>query len=180
MATTGTTKAVVHRKISVHLGQLGVHRDSTTITKKLLHLEKGYRAAMVFLKSTGSGYGNPDPDIPIEEKMEDAKNQEPEVDFSCGLLELPEDVSPVATSQLITGSVKPTPQPRVSEYPEKKCQDSKTPQKSLTIAEALQKKHEGSACHSGKEILSGRKEARAGRENCRRGTRGTSTTKTAR
>ncbi|GAU99306.1 hypothetical protein RvY_10331 [Ramazzottius varieornatus] len=28
---------------------------------------------------------------------------EPEVDFSCGLLELPEDVSPVATSQLITG-----------------------------------------------------------------------------
>ncbi|GAU99910.1 hypothetical protein RvY_10845 [Ramazzottius varieornatus] len=28
---------------------------------------------------------------------------EPEVDFSCGLLELPENVSPVATSQLITG-----------------------------------------------------------------------------
>ncbi|GAU99307.1 hypothetical protein RvY_10332 [Ramazzottius varieornatus] len=28
MATTGTTKAAVHRNMSVHLGQLGVHRDT--------------------------------------------------------------------------------------------------------------------------------------------------------
>ncbi|GAU92437.1 hypothetical protein RvY_04518 [Ramazzottius varieornatus] len=131
MATTGTTKAAVHRKISVHLGQLGVHRDSTTIKNKLLHLEKEYKAAIVFLKSTGSGCGNPDLDIPIEEKMEDAKNQ-----------------------------VKSTPQPRVSGYPEK---NSKTPQKSLTIAEDLQTSTKDQLARVEKKPLLGEKLELAGK-----------------
>ncbi|GAV00101.1 hypothetical protein RvY_10998-1 [Ramazzottius varieornatus] len=48
MATTGTTKAAVQRKISVHLGQLGVHRDSTTIKNSSFTWKKDTRRQWSF------------------------------------------------------------------------------------------------------------------------------------
>ncbi|GAU97737.1 hypothetical protein RvY_08982-2 [Ramazzottius varieornatus] len=75
MKTTEVSKAAVYRKISIYLGQLGVRRDSTMIKNKLVHLEKGYKLALAFLKASGSVCNNPDPERPIEENMEDPTNK---------------------------------------------------------------------------------------------------------
>ncbi|GAU95303.1 hypothetical protein RvY_06945 [Ramazzottius varieornatus] len=69
---TGTTKAAVYRKISVYLAEHGVQRDCSMVKNKIVKLERGYKAALVFLGSTGSGCHNPDPERPTEEKMVDA------------------------------------------------------------------------------------------------------------
>ncbi|GAV05983.1 hypothetical protein RvY_16027 [Ramazzottius varieornatus] len=72
LKTTGTTKAAVYRKISVYLAEHGVQRDCSMVKNKIVNLERGYKAALVFLGGTGSGCHNPDPERPTEEKMVDA------------------------------------------------------------------------------------------------------------
>ncbi|GAV08478.1 hypothetical protein RvY_18161 [Ramazzottius varieornatus] len=64
LKTTGTTKAPVYRKISVYLAEHGVQRDCSMVKNKIVNLERGYKAALVFLGGTGSGCHNPDPERP--------------------------------------------------------------------------------------------------------------------
>ncbi|GAV01079.1 LOW QUALITY PROTEIN: hypothetical protein RvY_11846 [Ramazzottius varieornatus] len=68
LKTTETTKAAVFRKISVYLAEHAGLLD----VNKIVNLERGYKAALVFLGGTGSGCHNPDPERPTEEKMVDA------------------------------------------------------------------------------------------------------------